>query len=324
MKISKPNRNDLKYKEIESFEVYEITPCIAYEMAIRNNEVQRLLSQSRKPESNNKELKQKLLAYGFDDIASLFFFDRNICSDIGDGIKTIAGNGIVNFKANWIDTEEAYAFDNKNEMVRLKKSHLDLYRNLIIFHKIKRPKLTLPKIHEYKVDINFALPEKEILSYVKKIRDSVELNNKTSLEKLISDDLASSEKRLSKSYADMFFAYDYFEYCKTINENKDKEAQDKIAQIKENHKNDLDMSQRNFHIDNIKVSYANSKQSSKDISFEIEEIINPKQANNIDKSLDDPNTKNIRATTTERHLAAMRKYIDQLEYKELLTGTSLS
>lgn len=36
-------RNDGKYTEIDSFEPYELTPCIAYEMAIRNDKVKRLL-----------------------------------------------------------------------------------------------------------------------------------------------------------------------------------------------------------------------------------------------------------------------------------------
>ncbi len=325
MRTTKPSRDDLIYKEIEGFEDYERTQCIAYEMAIRNSEIEKLLGKFRESKSDNKSIKQKLLEYGFNDIAILFFFHKDISSDIGEGIKIIADNSMVNFKADWIDEEEAYAFDNKNEMVLLTKSHLNPYQNLIITHKIKRPKLTLPKIHEYKVNINFALPEKEILSYIKKIRDNIDLKNKTPLEKLISDDLLSSKLKLSKSYADMFFAYDYFTYCKTINENIDKEAQNKITKIKENHKNDLDMSSRNFYINDIKDTYATSKQSSEDISFEIEEVINPEQANNIYKSLDHPDAKNNkRATTTERHLATMRKYIDQFQYKELLTGTSPS
>lgn len=36
-------RDDPRYKEIESFESYELTPCIAYEMAMRNKEVMRIL-----------------------------------------------------------------------------------------------------------------------------------------------------------------------------------------------------------------------------------------------------------------------------------------
>jgi hypothetical protein len=38
-----PKRKDSIYEEIEKFENYELTPCIAYEMAIRNQEVIDLL-----------------------------------------------------------------------------------------------------------------------------------------------------------------------------------------------------------------------------------------------------------------------------------------
>ena len=37
--IELPKRSDSIYKEIEAFEDYEFTNCIAYEMAIRNKEV---------------------------------------------------------------------------------------------------------------------------------------------------------------------------------------------------------------------------------------------------------------------------------------------
>ncbi|WP_419673566.1 hypothetical protein [Aliarcobacter butzleri] len=38
-----PQRDDLIYKEIEEFEDYELTNCIAYEMATRIQELEREL-----------------------------------------------------------------------------------------------------------------------------------------------------------------------------------------------------------------------------------------------------------------------------------------
>ena len=38
-----PQRDDLIYKEIEEFQDYELTNCIAYEMAIRNEDIKKLL-----------------------------------------------------------------------------------------------------------------------------------------------------------------------------------------------------------------------------------------------------------------------------------------
>ncbi|MFY4795173.1 hypothetical protein ACOTVS_01440 [Aliarcobacter butzleri] len=40
-----PQRDDLIYKEIEEFQDYELTNCVAYEMAIRNTEVKELLKE---------------------------------------------------------------------------------------------------------------------------------------------------------------------------------------------------------------------------------------------------------------------------------------
>jgi hypothetical protein len=36
-----PQRDDLIYKEIEEFQDYELTNCVAYEMAIRNKEFEK-------------------------------------------------------------------------------------------------------------------------------------------------------------------------------------------------------------------------------------------------------------------------------------------
>ena len=41
--IKLPKRSDSIYKEIEEFEDYEYSNCIAYEMAIRNKEVQKVI-----------------------------------------------------------------------------------------------------------------------------------------------------------------------------------------------------------------------------------------------------------------------------------------
>jgi hypothetical protein len=40
-----PKRNKGKYPEIEKFKLYELTHCVAYEMAMRNNEVQKIIKE---------------------------------------------------------------------------------------------------------------------------------------------------------------------------------------------------------------------------------------------------------------------------------------
>ena len=39
-----PQRDDLIYKEIEEFQDYELTNCVAYEMAIRNENISALVN----------------------------------------------------------------------------------------------------------------------------------------------------------------------------------------------------------------------------------------------------------------------------------------
>ena len=326
MKIIEPKREDLIYKEIENFEDYELTQCIAYEMAIRNKEVRKLLNQyENKPTPKDiRKIKVKLFEYGINNNVIHFYTHKSMYSHMEEGIETQGMDNILNFKVDLIDTNELNALSDELEDIKISKEHIDPYQNLSITYKLKRPKLTLKKIHEYNITINFALPKNEIFSYIGKIRDSIKLNNKTSLEKLISEDLHSIEYRLPKSYADMFFAYDYFKYYEYLNKQNDKELQNKIAKINKDHNNDAETTLRDHHIKDAKESHSNSKLSKENIKFEIEEIINPKQAENINKSLDNLDTKNKRATTTEKHLATMRKYIDKLKYKELITGTSLS
>ena len=55
--IKLPKRSDSIYKEIEEFEDYEYSNCIAYEMAIRNKEVKRLIKVLNKMEHLRKSLK---------------------------------------------------------------------------------------------------------------------------------------------------------------------------------------------------------------------------------------------------------------------------
>ena len=52
--IKLPKRSDSIYKEIEEFEDYEYSNCIAYEMAIRNKEVKRLIKVLNKMEHLRK------------------------------------------------------------------------------------------------------------------------------------------------------------------------------------------------------------------------------------------------------------------------------
>lgn len=58
-----PKRGDEKYKIISSYEPYELTHCISYEMAIRNIQVKKILEKIRVLITHSKMLYQKDLLY---------------------------------------------------------------------------------------------------------------------------------------------------------------------------------------------------------------------------------------------------------------------
>lgn len=55
-----PYRSDKQYKEIEKFRDYELTQCIAYEMAIRNAENIKLAEEYNAPKSLDRKIPQDL------------------------------------------------------------------------------------------------------------------------------------------------------------------------------------------------------------------------------------------------------------------------
>ena len=53
--MARPSRSDEIYKEIESFEEYELTQCVAYEMAVRNEDILKAIDECIKFYNDNKE-----------------------------------------------------------------------------------------------------------------------------------------------------------------------------------------------------------------------------------------------------------------------------
>jgi len=63
-----PKRDDNVYKEIEAFEDYEYTNCIAFEMAIRNDEVKSLLDKTNLFKEIKRATQKEILDSHFDNI----------------------------------------------------------------------------------------------------------------------------------------------------------------------------------------------------------------------------------------------------------------
>ena len=72
-----PKRSDKIYQEIEEFEEYELTQCVVYEMAIRNEDVQKIIHSMKNTKfpikiiepSTNEQINVTLFNYS--DVATL-------------------------------------------------------------------------------------------------------------------------------------------------------------------------------------------------------------------------------------------------------------
>jgi hypothetical protein len=213
-----PQRDDLIYKEIEEFQDYELTECIAYEMAIRTFLVKEYLK-LRKSIGNKilefYKLEEQILNKCWlhhKDIYSEHNEKYNITNEMSSHINNKTCFSIITD----LDYNEISVIDN-NQLSRK------------AYKTTSRPLLFIPK--EYKnditVQINFNLPKKEIIAYIEKMKDfndnnfSIGISSKTIIDedimKYINPTFKGTGKAdsLQKRWADWFYIYDYWKYEKT-------------------------------------------------------------------------------------------------------------
>lgn len=219
-----PKRSDPIYKEIESFEDYELTQCIAYEMAIRNNNNLELLNQYNNDDRifentglhysaqyyyfNKDEIEMKKLN-GFNHPNNPFNSDEISLSIKG---KNYSPSKVLGGKWIRFDKQDKSAIDGVNNIPIIKTS-------------FSRPKLLFRTNHTFTLELNLAVPAEEILSLIAKIKKEYDNNHKnlkapiefleTELQK--ADNSKAQKKPKSHVYADWFYIYDYWKYQKKQN-----------------------------------------------------------------------------------------------------------
>lgn len=321
-----PNRDDKIYKEIENFEDYELSNCIAYEMAIRHSNVKKLLKQIKIPnyhdssmsnEEQEKESNVKLMLadYGFGIFET---FDSPNAGEITTSYTYKSG----------VDDYVGSVYTNKSNRKEVLEDRVKEGSNILHLDSLAlnfaRPELSLNYEHSFKVNINLSLPKDELIAFITKIKDDFDKDNSivtTSFELLGKETLPADEikdmpkKDLKKVYADMFFVYDYINYLEPIFCNSLEKLKSEMNNIlKEiNQRKDLDKYDKKSQIEEIKEEYKiDKKEFSKDkIKIGAERII----AN--DDLI-------IRASKVERYYKIMKQYIDELKYKELITNIKTS
>jgi hypothetical protein len=229
-----PQRDDLIYKEIEEFQDYELTNCVAYEMMIRNNEFEKKYEELNYYYNNIKIILQQFMKkYNLDKLR----LNEIIESDI---------EKIVNFRTEVLENKRKeiylkfgmYYFDDEfNKLPRkllngFKESEIRIGNNLDLlggdynelFLIPSRPRVELKLIPSSKIKLNLNLPKEELISYITKIKDEYDKNNsiiKTPLELLgetleKSDNKKTPKKPKASVYADWFYIYDYWKYEKAL------------------------------------------------------------------------------------------------------------
>ena len=214
-----PKRDDDIYLEIEKFEDYELTECIAYEMAIRTPLVKEYIKLTKESNSFIKtyELKQTI-------INDCWIHYKDICIEHNKQYNILDNMpSHINNKTTVIpicnDNRETAVIDN-NELSR------QAYKTT------SRPLFRIPK--EYKsdilVNINFNLPKKEIIKYIEKLKDfndkrfsigvSKSMINKDKIVKY-NNPLPTTKGKadtLQKRWAEWFYIYDCYKILKEKNE----------------------------------------------------------------------------------------------------------
>lgn len=239
-----PQRDDSNYKEIEEFQDYELTNCIAYEMAIRNENISALVNKYLKKrfvfsytEEKNDDI-ELLKNYGFTLETMLM---TEILKILKEDIKVFSGlvsrnatypNNILKNKINnnsyvYFEKDSFFSesFDDKNTIVeKIDEKNID--KNFIssIRFSFRRPQLKFKKNKIFNTEINLNLSKDELIAYISKIKDNFDKDNsiiKTPLELLgetleKSDNKKTPKKPKASVYADWFYIYDYWKYEKTL------------------------------------------------------------------------------------------------------------
>lgn len=366
-----PKRNDNIYKEIESFEDYEYTNCIAFEMAIRNDEVKKLLDKTNLFNTIKRATQNEVIDSHFDNILlstkerkdvafelSKYGFNHKECvmHNLHKNMANIKGDKLGSTVLAQSEYTKLTDILSKSELDIVCKVEISLYNQMPwvkeekdkmktnedflkignhlewIFHetneeiikdalkrtqkiKIKnqfsRPILELPYTTIADIQINLSIPKDELIAYITKLKEEYDTDNsmiKTPLEHLGEKSENSSMTISKKKIADKFFVYDYVKVrLKEIDELNQEEKlkyDEKIQWIKNN--SSLTGSDKKIQIQTLKHD-----QKENLINTTINDIFKDEKLN-----------KEITKGTAKRYYYEIKPFIDELKYKELITGIS--
>lgn len=231
-----PKRSDPIYQEIENFEDYEYTNCIAYEMAIRNIKNKKLTKEFEK-NLNIEDIIYIIKTEYDEDIHKKEFFDWKIklkafeIITLLNPLEYFGYRKVKNFFNKKPTFNEAKDFNDYIHQLKDHSHNKFLYRdrtsatyyentkNTEVRIHFDRPELRCPEYLNVEVNrLNLNLPKEELIAYILKIKDEYDKDNtifKNPLEMLGEVTEKTDNKSPKKNtIADKFFIYDYYKAVK--------------------------------------------------------------------------------------------------------------
>ncbi|MGD9625444.1 MAG: hypothetical protein AB7U51_12415 [Arcobacter sp.] len=359
--IKLPKRSDTIYKEIEGyseknsigFKDYEYTNCIAYEMAIRNDEVislKNLLIETQFEYSekdkevegftkeffdlfdyyNKKEkiILKKLEKFGFDEFTLL-----PVRIDFKDGIETKKNQNkkkittIIQYKypKNTLFSDcilKKASCDYDFLQYALKTGQLEDENEIKSNFKsrFRRPILKF-RHNEFNLKINPNLPKEELIAYILKIKEEYDSENsilKSPIE-LLGEWLAKAEVMKSKAIPKdknkrkKALADAFFIY--DLWKILEVDYSEKTKKLKVEQEKEIKAIKQNINYDKY-----DKKSLIDEIKSKYSDLLN--QYSKLSLKTEIANQLNISIDTVDKLHTLMIKYIDSLKYKELITGIS--
>jgi hypothetical protein len=343
-----PERGDPKYKEIENFKLYELTQCIAYEMGIRNVVVKDLLDKLNyfserisylingeqtishpAPEKYNEYSKLGILHLGeLIEEHEKRLIDEYLLYPHEHNSESKEINNYLTIRKILHNTPEKPEYDYKwnysdNQGFRIYQGIFTNSTTYDMSHIFTNFKRQVKHVNKAEITLNMSLPKKEILAYISHVLDTLSLSNKkkfkSSLELLFGEIFDEAEKTshfpkkpTASKMADLLFIYDYVTFrLKEIteyNNNIDVDYADEIGNIKQ------DQSQ-NFAHKKIQISEIEKERNANKTVIQITEICNETALLQY---------LNVKADMVLKYYYAIKPYIEDYKYKELITGTALA
>jgi hypothetical protein len=233
------NRDDKQYLAVENFEDYELTYCMAYEMAIRNDEVIKTIFSFYENYVNDDMYNcfvlstddfkkcykdaQKLMDFHINPLQ--LHLDYHFFKPIEEHIKEIKDILFSPFTKSYehskiIPGRKIIEYKTSKYYISF-VSHLisnDEKESMTIHHNDITPNYSRPLMPNFKdtkerrLILNLSLPTSELIDFVKKLKKDYDRDH--SIVKNLHELLTQKESEsiglpnIQKNYADLFFSYD--------------------------------------------------------------------------------------------------------------------